>query len=38
MKTKHVILQAALLLLTLAFSLQPSAFVQAAPLGTAFTY
>jgi hypothetical protein len=38
MKTKHLILQAALLLLTLAFSLQPSALLQAAPLGTAFTY
>ncbi|MDH7503841.1 MAG: hypothetical protein QHJ82_14175 [Verrucomicrobiota bacterium] len=35
MKTKTLL---SLLALTLAFGLQPSAFLQAAPLGTAFSY
>ncbi len=38
MKTKTLVRLIAPLALTLAFSLQPSAFLWAAPLGTAFTY
>jgi hypothetical protein len=38
MKTKAHVRLLMLLVLTLAFSLQPSALLQASPLGTAFTY
>ena len=38
MKTKTLTLRDYSLLLTLAFSLQPSALLWAAPLGTAFSY